>query len=32
MDVPLPHLDRVFDYSVPPAMAAEAQPGVRVRV
>ncbi|MGI9197607.1 MAG: primosome assembly protein PriA, partial [Candidatus Nanopelagicales bacterium] len=32
VDVPLPHLDRVFDYSVPPAMAAEAQPGVRVRV
>jgi primosomal protein N' (replication factor Y) len=28
----LPHLDRPFDYGVPPALAAEAQPGVRVKV
>lgn len=32
VDVPLAHLDRVFDYSVPESMDAEAQPGVRVRV
>ncbi|WP_326600791.1 primosomal protein N' [Streptomyces sp. NBC_01803] len=28
----LVHLDRLFDYAVPAAMDAEAQPGVRVRV
>lgn len=28
----LPHLDRPFDYSVPAALDAEAQPGVRVKV
>ena len=28
----LPHLDRPFDYSVPAALDAAAQPGVRVKV
>lgn len=28
----LPHLDRVFEYAVPPEMDAAAVPGVRVRV
>src|ERR1700761_4109662 len=28
----LPHLDRPFDYLVPESMAADAQPGSRVRV
>ncbi|WP_174534477.1 primosomal protein N' [Micromonospora chalcea] len=32
MDVPLPHLDRPFDYLVPEALDADAQPGVRVKV
>lgn len=32
VDLPLAHLDRPFDYSVPAAMAQEAQPGVRVKV
>lgn len=32
LDSPLPQLDRLFDYAVPPALAAEAVPGVRVRV
>ena len=32
VDVPLAHLDRPFDYSVPEAMAESAQPGVRVKV
>lgn len=32
VDVPLAHLDRLFDYAVPASMDAEAQPGVRVRV
>ncbi|MFG1675773.1 primosomal protein N' [Micromonospora sp. NPDC049282] len=32
MDVPLPHLDRPFDYLVPEALDAEARPGVRVKV
>lgn len=32
LDVSLPHLDRYFDYAVPAAMDAEAQPGVRVKV
>ncbi|SER54224.1 replication restart DNA helicase PriA [Propionibacterium cyclohexanicum] len=31
LDVYLPHLDRFFDYSIPPAMAAEIAVGVRVR-
>ena len=29
---PLAHLDRVFDYSVPQAMVADAVPGARVRI
>ena len=32
VDVPLPHLDRLFDYLVPPPMAHDAVPGCRVRV
>ncbi|MGH8969926.1 MAG: hypothetical protein ACRDV1_08265, partial [Actinomycetes bacterium] len=32
VDVSLPHLDRPFDYLVPPDLAEAAQPGVRVRV
>jgi primosomal protein N' (replication factor Y) len=32
VDVPLPHLDRPFDYLVPQSMADDARPGVRVRV
>lgn len=32
VDVPLAHLDRLFDYAIPEALDAEAQPGVRVRV
>jgi primosomal protein N' (replication factor Y) len=32
IDSPLPHLDRIFDYSVPKALDADARPGVRVRV
>lgn len=32
VDIPLPHLDRPFEYSVPAALAADAQPGVRVKV
>jgi len=32
VDVPLPHLDRPFDYAVPADLDAAAQPGVRVRV
>ncbi len=32
VDVPLAHLDRPFDYVVPETMAADAQPGVRVKV
>jgi len=32
LDVPLPHLDRVFDYAVPASAAADAVPGARVRV
>ena len=32
VDTGLAHLDRPFDYAVPEAMAAQAQPGVRVRV
>ncbi|SDI42032.1 replication restart DNA helicase PriA [Rhodococcus triatomae] len=30
--LPLPHLDREFDYLVPRELDAQAQPGVRVRV
>jgi primosomal protein N' (replication factor Y) (superfamily II helicase) len=32
VDLPLAHLDRPFDYSVPAAMAADAVPGCRVKV
>ncbi len=32
IDSPLPHLDRLFDYSVPAELDAEAQVGARVRV
>ncbi|MCW2793714.1 MAG: hypothetical protein JWO76_2812 [Nocardioides sp.] len=32
VDVPLAHLDRPFDYSVPAAMADTAVPGARVKV
>ncbi len=32
MDLPLAHLDRPFDYLVPERLAAQARPGVRVRV
>src|SRR5689334_13610174 len=32
VDVPLAHLDRPFDYSVPAAMADDAVPGARVKV
>ena len=32
IDSPLPQLDRLFDYAVPAALDADAQPGVRVKV
>jgi primosomal protein N' (replication factor Y) len=32
VDVPLPHLDRLFDYLVPEQLDEAAQPGTRVRV
>lgn len=32
VDIPLPHLDRLFDYSITEAQAADVKPGVRVRV
>lgn len=32
IDSPLPQLDHLFDYSIPEELAAEAVPGVRVRV
>lgn len=32
LDSPLPQLDHLFDYSIPEELAAEALPGVRVRV
>lgn len=32
VDVPLPHLDRPFDYLVPASLDAAAAPGTRVRV
>ncbi|MFC4244599.1 primosomal protein N' [Gryllotalpicola reticulitermitis] len=30
LDSPLPQLDRLFDYAIPPALASEVVPGVRV--
>jgi primosomal protein N' (replication factor Y) len=32
VDVPLPHLDRLFDYLVPESVASAAVPGCRVKV
>ncbi|MGB4778437.1 MAG: primosomal protein N', partial [Microbacterium sp.] len=32
IDSPLPQLDRLFDYAIPTGFAADALPGVRVRV
>ncbi|MFT4214725.1 MAG: primosomal protein N' [Microbacterium sp.] len=32
IDSPLPQLDRLFDYAIPDELAADAVPGVRVRV
>ncbi|GAA0345586.1 putative primosomal protein N' [Micropruina glycogenica] len=32
VDVPLPHLDRFFDYAIPDELADQAVPGCRVRV
>jgi primosomal protein N' (replication factor Y) (superfamily II helicase) len=32
VDIPLAHLDRPFDYLVPERLAAQARPGVRVRI
>jgi primosomal protein N' (replication factor Y) len=32
VDVPLPHLDRPFDYLVPAELGEDARPGTRVRV
>ncbi len=32
VDVPLPHLDRLFDYLVPEALSERAVPGCRVRI
>lgn len=32
IDSPLPQLDRLFDYAIPEALAADALPGVRVRI
>jgi primosomal protein N' (replication factor Y) len=32
VDSPLPQLDRLFDYAVPDELAADAAPGVRVKV
>jgi primosomal protein N' (replication factor Y) len=32
VDLPLPHLDRPFDYLVPAALDADAVPGARVRI
>jgi primosomal protein N' (replication factor Y) len=32
LESPLPQLDRLFDYRVPEALAADAAPGVRVKV
>lgn len=32
VESPLPHLDRLFDFAIPQDLAADAQPGCRVRV
>ena len=32
VDVPLPHLDRAFDYAITDEQADAVRPGVRVRV
>ena len=32
LDLPLPHLDREFDYAVPAALSDDVRPGVRVKV
>ncbi|HNL52037.1 MAG TPA: hypothetical protein PKL68_08810, partial [Actinomycetota bacterium] len=32
VESPLPHLDRLFDFSIPEALDADALPGCRVRV
>src|SRR5690606_32181013 len=32
LDSPLPQLDKIFEYRVPEQLAADAAPGVRVRV
>ncbi|MDR1387527.1 MAG: primosome assembly protein PriA [Propionibacteriaceae bacterium] len=32
VDLPLPHLDRLFDYAVPPPLADQVQAGVRAKV
>ncbi len=32
VDIPLPHLDRPFEYGVPAALSDAAQPGTRVKV
>lgn len=32
VDISLPHLDRLFDYSIPKSMQEDVKPGVRVRV
>ena len=32
VDMPLPHLDRPFDYAIPDSMASEVVPGCRVKV
>lgn len=32
LDSPLPQLDRLFDYAIPPEWEKDARPGVRVRV
>src|SRR4051794_26827698 len=31
LDSPLPHLDHLFDYHIPPELADEVRPGVRVK-
>lgn len=32
LESPVPHLDRLFDYLIPPELDAPAQPGVKVKV
>ena len=32
VDTPLAHLDRLFDYAIPPSLEAQAVPGCRVKV